>query len=128
MYDISGPLVTNQRKQRSAAFIIFQGSLAMANPISDNDWDLNSVFRVVGDQLSAGDVAKLKLMYESLFTSEFLAQINDGYSFFLALEKADKLDSISRSDTRLVRELLRVIDRRDLYPQVCSRRRTGTAV
>ena len=95
----------------------------MDKPSIDNEKSLLSlqeVFRLVGDQLNARDVRVLKFMFSGIFTTEFLNQISDGFSFLQALEKIDRIDE---SNFRTLEHYLRIINRHDLFQYLTLRRR-----
>ncbi len=66
------------------------------------------------------DVRVLKFLYTGILSDELRAQVNDGYSFLLALEKIGRVDE---SNFKHILHVLRIITRHDLLQYVTLRRR-----
>ena len=84
------------------------------------------MFRIVGDQMTPRDVSVLKFLYSGTLCDELRSQINDGFTFLLALEKKKSVDE---SNFKSILDLLRIITRHDLTQYVTLRkRRTGKII
>ena len=81
---------------------------------------LHEMFQVIGNQMTARDVRVLKYVYSGIFSPQMRARINDGATFFLALEKIGRCDA---SNFKHILHLLRIISRHDLTQYVSLRRR-----
>ena len=89
---------------------------------SENDeiLTLHEMFRIVGDQMTPREVNILKLLFTGIFSDDTKKQVNDGYSFLLALEKIKRVHA---SDFGCIQDFLKIIKRQDLVQFVTLRKR-----